>query len=429
MSTTGRRTITRIAMLLAAGALASSCGQAPDVPGQQGGESSASKAGLKLGLLLPYTGQYSWVGENVEEVARLIVDEANANGGVGGQKLTLVRGDTEGTVDAGVLAARKLANTDQVLSFIGPTSLSFTGVRQVIVDTGTPMVTPTAGTAELDRAGTELFHRTVPSDALGGRAIALAVSDPAQYLGGGSYDNVVLMVGDAPALVSFQKPIEDAMSDYGVSLADTLRYTVGKEAYRSEVASAMSHDPDLIVLIGEPADSAKIMQQAQQSGYTGGWFVTQDQTTSDYIELAGAELVEGVFGLEEAEASTAGALREEFEKQLGHPADIFQTNAYDAVNVAILAMHAAHADGEEVTRQSIEQHIDPVANPEPGDVVVTSLAEGAKAIEQGKGIDYQGLSGPVDFDKYGNITSPFAVKQVQGGKFSTVATIPAEALQ
>lgn len=437
-----RKSTTLVLAIATSAAVLAACGGAPEVPGAaddppadaQGssapaGADAAKEGDLNLGLLLPYTGEYAWVGENVEGAARPMIEEINAAGGIGGQQINLVRGDTEGTVDAGVLAARKLANTDQVLAFVGPTSLSFTGVRQVVVDTEVPVITPTAGTVEFDTAGTSLFHRTVPSDSLGGRAIAKALSDPEGLLGGASVNTVTLMVGDAPALVSFQEPIEQSLADYGVPLAKTVNYSVSRESYRSEVSDVLKDDPDMIILIGSPADSAKIMQQARQNGYTGGWFVTQDQTNADYVELAGADVVEGVFGLEEAAPESAADLRKTFTEFLGHEPDIFQTNAYDAVNITTLAMYLAHTQDGEVTRETIEAHINDVANPAADDVVVTSFADGAAAIDEGKGIDYQGLSGPVDFDDYGNITAPFQIMQVTDGQFTGVAQIDAADLQ
>lgn len=449
---TTRTPTTPLLSLGAIAALLAACGGAPEVPGSEeegddaGGGSTADTGGqtgdaggggseggeggeLNLGMLLPYTGQYSWVGENVEGAAGPMIEEINAAGGIDGQQINLVRGDTEGTVDAGVLAARKLANTDQVVAFIGPTSLSFTGVRQVVVDTETPVVTPTAGTVEFDEAGTSLFHRTVPSDSLGGKAIAKALSAPDEFLGGASVTNVALMVGDAPALVSFQEPIETSLEAYEVPLATSVNYTVGRESYRSEVADVIGNDPDMIILVGEPADSAKIMQQARQNGYTGGWFVTQDQTNADYIELAGPDIVEGVIGLEEAAPESAADLRETFTEFLGHEPDIFQTNAYDAVNVTTLAMYLSATEDGEVTRETIEAHLNDVANPEEGDVVVTSFQEGKEAIDAGDGIDYQGLSGPVDFNEFGSITAPFQILQVTDGEFVPVTVIDAEDLQ
>jgi len=397
------------------------------------GASAAAEEPIKVGLLLPFTGQYAWVGENVQPVARMVAQEVNDSGGIGGREITFVQGDTEGVVDAGTTAAQKLVNVDNVTAILGPTSLSFSGAKQVILGADVPMVTPTAGTTELDRACTDVCFRTVPSDSLGGRAVARAATD-ADYLGGGAaVARPVLMVGNAPALISFREPIARAFAAYGTPLAETITYTPGKPSYRSEVQSALGAEPDAIVLIGTPEDSARIMTNAFQSGYQGRWFVTQDQTTDDYIDLAGAELVEGVYGLEETASEAAAernaAFREAYRDFAGESVKIFGTNTYDAMNVLALAMLRAQLRDGAVTRESVAANIRAVANPGADKVAVTTYAEGKAALSEGKEIDYRGLVGPVDFDDHGNITAPFAIRQVRDGAWTTVATIPAEALR
>src|SRR5699024_4618117 len=91
-------------------------------------------APLKVGLLLPFTGNYAWVGANVQPVAKMIAGEVNEAGGIGGRSISLVTGDAQGTVDAGYTAAQKLVNVDGVLAVVGPTSLAFAGAQQVLLD-------------------------------------------------------------------------------------------------------------------------------------------------------------------------------------------------------------------------------------------------------------------------------------------------------
>lgn len=419
-----------IALLLFAGA----CNAPEPVETEQGEDSAATDGAIPVGVLLPFTGEYSWVGENVQAVANMIVDEVNESGGIGGADIELVQGDTEGTVDAGVSAAQKLVNVDRVVAFVGPTSLEFTGVRRVIDDTGTSMMSPTAGTTELDDAGDELFFRTVPSDSLGGKAIAKAIAD-ATFLGvDDAFSRPALMVGKDPALISFKEPITTALAENGVDAVTSLTYETGKQSYRSEVQQALESDPDVVILIGSPEDSARLMQNAFEAGYEGSWFVTQDQTNAEFVELAGAELVEGIYGLVEAPFEEAGDILARFKERLAEETgseepEIFALNTYDAMNVLTLAMLKADLDGEEVTRDSITAYVDEVANPDSGDTVVTSYTEGKEALENDEGIDYQGLVGPVDFDRFGNITAPFSIQQVSDGKWTGVAVIPAEELQ
>lgn len=387
---------------------------------------------LPVGLLLPFTGQYDWVGANVQPVAQMIADEINESGGINGAEIRLLQGDTEGTVDAGFTAAQKLINADGVLVLVGPTSLSIAGSQQLIVDTGVPMVSPTAGTTALDAFNDTYMFRTVPSDSLGGRAIARAATD-AQYLAADeAFGNAVLMVGDAPAMISFQAPIEASFEDYGTPLLANMLFTPGKTSYRTEVQEALANDPDLIVLVATPEDSARVMQAAFEAGYEGTWFVTQDQTNNDYIELATPQLVEGIYGLEEVASPESADLNTAFEERLmaynGSEVQIFGTNAYDAMNVIGLAMVRAARDDGEITRETITANIRAVTDPGADKVVVHDYTAGKEALEAGDEVDYQGLVGPIDFDQYGNITAPFAVKQVVDGAWETVSILPAEAL-
>ena len=394
----------------------------------------APAADLPVGVILPFSGQYAWVGGNVLPVARMIAEEVNKSGGIGGSNIVLVQGDTEGVVDAGTTAAQKLVKVDGVLAFVGPTSLSFNGVKTVVEDNKVPMVSPTAGTTKLDKAGTGYFFRTVPSDSLGGRAIARAITDPKTFMGrDGNFSSVVLMVGQAPAMISFKDPIAESMTAFGGSLAASIEYKTEKQAYRTEVQEALKANPDIIILVGTPEDSARIMQAAFEAGYKGTWFVTQDQTTDDYITLASPELVEGIYGLEEVPAAESADRTEAFKTQFkdysGEDVKIFGTNTYDAANILFLAMLRAQLKDGQVTRATIAANIPQVANPGPDKVEVTNFAEGKKALEEGKEINYQGLVGPVDFNEYGNIAAPFGIRQVSGGAWTTAATLQASDLQ
>lgn len=397
------------------------------------GTSAAQEDPLKVGLLLPFTGQYAWVGENVQPVARMIAEEVSAAGGIGGREISFVQADTEGVVDAGTTAAQKLINVDNVMALVGPTSLSFSGSKNLIMDNDVPMVTPTAGTTELDRACKDVCFRTVPSDSLGGKAIARAATD-AQYLGDGAaaWDTPVLMVAQSPAMVSFLEPIERSFEEYGVEMANVIEVTPGKPAYRAEVRQALAADPDGIVLVAAPEESARIMTNAFQSGYDGGWFVTQDQTNADYIALAGAELVQGTYGLEEVASEDGQALNRAFEDRYeayaGEEVKIFGTNTYDSMNVIALAMLSDHMEDGAITRATLAEHIRAVTDPGADKTRVTSYSEGKAALEDGAAIDYRGLVGPIDFDAWGNIAAPFGIRQVQDGAWATVSVVPAGAL-
>ncbi|MBW1978342.1 MAG: ABC transporter substrate-binding protein [Deltaproteobacteria bacterium] len=74
----------------------------------------------------------------------------------------------------------------------------------------------------------------------------------------------------------------------------------------------------------------------------------------------------------------------------------FSANAYDAVILFALSIEKAGSDSRTAIRDALRS----VAQP-PG-VKVYTYAEGIKALRAGKDINYEGIAGTQDFNKYGD---------------------------
>ena len=75
---------------------------------------------VKVGILFGVTGQFADFVPPLLDAVRLAVDEVNGNGGIlRGQKLQTVLGDTQGTAQGGIDAARKLVGSDNVAAIVG----------------------------------------------------------------------------------------------------------------------------------------------------------------------------------------------------------------------------------------------------------------------------------------------------------------------
>ncbi|NQT03707.1 MAG: ABC transporter substrate-binding protein [Planctomycetes bacterium] len=388
---------------------------------------------LSVGILFPFSGQCSWVSRNVFPVIQMIAQEVNSGGGICGNKIVLVRGDTKGKEDIGAEVCQKLVEDEDVVAFIGPTSLSFTKVKEIIRNNKVPMISPTAGITELDKAGRTYFYRTVPSDFLGGRVIARAITDPQRFMGlTSSLFRIAVMVGALPAMTSFKEPIQEGMDQFGGSLADMIEYETEKDSYKEDVLRVLKSSPDIIILIGTPDDSVLIMQAAHKSGYKGLWFLTQDQTNDEFIRLAGPELLKGVYGLAETSptktAHRVEAFRKRFREYCGEDVKIFDASTYDASNILFLAILRAELRAGQVNCATVAKNIRMVANDGPNKVEVTNFIRGKQMLEAGKEINYQGLNGPMDFDEYGNIITSYEIRRVQKDAWVSVETISVDNL-
>ena len=82
----------------------------------------APPAGLKIGTLLPISGDLSSYGGSMQNTAQLLVKTVNACGGVLGQPVTLVTEDDQTEAAAGVTAMTKLVESDRVAVVVGGAS-------------------------------------------------------------------------------------------------------------------------------------------------------------------------------------------------------------------------------------------------------------------------------------------------------------------
>lgn len=396
------------------------------------GDDGSDGDGINIGVLVPFSGDYAWVGANVMPVAEMVAEDINDHGGIDGQEVSIIQADTEASPDASLSAIQQLIEVEGVEAIVGPTSLTFSAVADEFEQNQVPCISPTAGTTSLDERGGEWIFRTVPSDALGGRALARAARDE-EYNTIQEYSEMALMVGNDEVFQSFKEPIGSSFEEFGGTVVEEIDFRTGKASYQSEVESMVSADPEIAALVASPEDSIKIMEAAFQAGYEGNWFVTQDQTNEDFLAQSEDQVTDGVLGLQEAvyEPAEESGRFEEFqnriEERTGEEPGIFAENTYDATNVIGLAMKQAEVDGDDVTGASIQPNITEVANP-PEDAV-TNYQDGADAIEDGADVDYQGLAGPIDFNEYGDINAPFSIMTAEGGDWEEAARVPPEALE
>ncbi|RLB32904.1 MAG: hypothetical protein DRH11_10390, partial [Deltaproteobacteria bacterium] len=79
---------------------------------------------IRLGLLLPYTGVWAWVGAGADPGAELAVQEINADPALWPihSPIKLYKEDTETKSAPAIAGARKLYDIDKVCGIVGPTS-------------------------------------------------------------------------------------------------------------------------------------------------------------------------------------------------------------------------------------------------------------------------------------------------------------------
>ena len=103
-----------------------------------------AKDTIKIGTLLPYSGVYTVLGEEITNAMILAFDEIDNT--IHGKRIELLKGDTEVKPNIALQKARKLISSDKVDALVGPVSSSVAlAIRNLVVQSKTPLIIPNAG--------------------------------------------------------------------------------------------------------------------------------------------------------------------------------------------------------------------------------------------------------------------------------------------
>ena len=142
--------------------------------GSKGEKKEVAKEPIKIGVLLPLTGDGAPYGEPARNVYLLATEEINAAGGVNGQPLELIIEDSKCNGKDATSAAQKLINIDKVQIILGG-FCSSESIAATPVAEAAKVALFSPGSSSPDLTGiSAYFFRNYPSDASQGSVLAEA---------------------------------------------------------------------------------------------------------------------------------------------------------------------------------------------------------------------------------------------------------------
>jgi branched-chain amino acid transport system substrate-binding protein len=369
---------------------------------------------LKLGTMLGRPGNPADPGAPAMTAVALAVADINAAGGVNGTPVLVTDGDVgDGTTPAAIDPVIA-AGTDAVIGTgVAPWDASLVTKP---VAAGAVVVSPTLTVASMTGVKADkLVFSTATGPSLRVSALTEAVTKDNRA-------TVVVVSSDDPALAAVAAEVNEGLGK-AAALTDPISYPAASaqpQATTDLVVAATkvkSAAPDAVVFVG-PA----LTPFARQLGLQGLSPATLPMYAySDTLPVAGDDTV-GVYG--GAKAVVAGTdPSEEFKARLlaANPGLVGFSGtpeAYDAAIVVALAAVAAEDDaGAELASTMTEVS--------SGGTPCASYAECLPLVSAGKDIVYQGLTGPMAFDKTGDRGSAaIAVfSAAEDGSFTPVETL------
>lgn len=343
---------------------------------------------IKVGVILPLTGELAPYGKKIENGIRLAVDDFNKTSKT---KVELVVEDDKGETNSTVNAFDKLMNVDKVKIVIGTlTSGGTLAIAPLAQKNGVLLLSPSASNPKLTESGS-FIYRVWTSDNLDGIVSA-------EYC----FNNLKLR----KMAISYQNNdyclglktiFEEKFKALGGEIVETAGYNEGDKDFKAFVTKLKSTNCDGVYLPGHPIGISSFLKQSKEIGLTATFISNVAVEDKDFLGLAG-NASEGLYYTSPAfdiksENEIVKTFVASYKAKYNEDPDIFGVKGYESIDVILKAFATGGLTPAEV----------------------------CKYIDNTK--KFTSIEGDLIFDNNGDVVTAVSVKQYKNSKSETIETI------
>ena len=340
---------------------------------------------IKIGAILPLTGDVAVYGNNTKKGIDLAVREVNKNGGINGKKIEILYEDSKALPKEGVSAIQKLISKNKI-QYVIDNSVSSVALAMVpLVDKNKVVLLSTGSTNPKLSGISKWFFRIWNSDAFEGKFTAQFISDT---LG-------LKKIG-----------IIYVFNDYGISLKDVFKKEIIKKGgkitvdesfkqnendFKIQLTKIKNKNPQVIYIVGYSKEISNILLQIESLKIKSKLVGSVTMEDRQIIEIAGSS-ANGVIYPFPAEPDTTKLSVAKFQKSYFNEYNelhgITSDVGYDAVQLFAKAVEV----GDGFSSENIRIGLMKIKN-------------------------YYGASGLIEFDDNGDVSKPMIFKTIKNKKY------------
>jgi branched-chain amino acid transport system substrate-binding protein len=400
-----QRSVVRVgASLLVASLALTACGSRSEDTGGGGG---GDKKVAKIGVIAPLSGDLSALGLGIQHSVELAVKQANDSNAVEGWTLEVAAKDDEAKPDVGKNAATSLAADKEVIGVVGTLNssvsqsvqpvLSSAKITQVSPANTNPSLTQGANWKTSPQRTYPGYFRTCTTDAVQGPFAARYLFEKAKI-------QKVATIHDKKAYgQGLVETFTEEFKKAGGQVVAAQTINPDDANYQAVISKVKPAGPDAIYYGGEYPQAGPLSQQMKAAGLKVPLMGGDGIFDPKYISLGG-KTSEGDL------ATSVGAPTDTLDTAKKFVADYnsagykdpyaaYGAYSFDAANAIIAALKTSLKDAKD--------------------------AESARqaTIDAMSKVSFDGVTGKVAFDQYGDTTSKvLTVYKVSGGKWAPVET-------
>jgi branched-chain amino acid transport system substrate-binding protein len=383
--------------LLAASLAMSACGsRAEQAPGGQAGAEKVAK----IGVIAPLSGDLSALGNGIKNSVDLAIKQANEKKTIPGWTIEIDAQDDQAQPDVGKNAATKLAGDNDVVGVVGTLNSSVSqSVQPVLSGAQITQVSP-ANTNPTLTKGADLANPKRPYPGYFRTCTTDSVQGPfgAKYLLDKGIKKVATIHDKKTYGQGLVAAFTDAFKSGGGQIVDAETINPEDKDFSAVISKVKNANPEAIYYGGEYPQAGPLSQQAKSAGLNVPLMGGDGIFDPAYVELAGktsnGDLATNVGAPPEKLDSAKQFISDYQAAGYKEPYAAYGPYSYDAANAIINALKVSLANASDA-----------------------KSARAATLDAMGK-VSFDGASGKVAFDQYGDSTTKvLTVWKVDGGKW------------
>ncbi len=345
-------------------------------------KNASEKEVVKIGVMLPLTGEGANWGNNAKNAIELAVNEINKKQTK--YKYEFVYEDSHTDAKIAVTAFTKLVDIDKIkYCIVDMISSNVLAIAPIANEKKVIIISPGASNPKITEAGDYVF-RNWPSDALQGEVDAYVASDTLKW--------------EKIAILKINNDYGNGLSDVFIKninpkakIVANESYEKGSKDFKTQILKIKNANPDGIYVLSYPEELPIIFKQAKELNLNKIFLGTETFESQQLIDAVGSIANGAIYTFPKTPDSSVqivGNFRrnyfEKFKKPWGTPGDA----AYDAVFMFIDAIEKSGNDENNV------KHF------------LYSL------------VNYNGASGTITIDKNGDAIKSFDIKIIRNNTFT-----------
>lgn len=296
---------------------------------------------IRIGLLMPMTGDTANFGISSSNAIRMAADEVNKSGGINGKQIELLLQDDRSDPTEAANIATRFVSQDGVHAIIGEVGSSRTlAAAPIAQHAKIPMLTPSSTNPDVTRKGNYIF-RSCFIDTVQGPAMAQFATKSLNAR------RAALMIDRRNDYsTGLEKPITDVYTRLGGQIVITQSYQAGDQDFNAQITSIKGANPEVIFVPGYYGDVGLIAKQARDKGLTAPLVGGDGWDSPSLYQIGGSALDGSYFTNHYSPNDTDPRVQifvKDYRSRYGTVPDALAATGYDAALIMFDAIKRANS--------------------------------------------------------------------------------------